>query len=95
MGRFVSPGVILCIVSGQKTALDLTLAAMRNDRPLALALSVLLLAAIGSGTAATLIGASLNTHHWGELTTPALLVAGLLAFGLGSLVFTRPRRRIR
>lgn len=60
---------------------------------LAVLLSAGLLTAVGAGTAATLIGATLNTAHWGELTTPALLVAGLLAFGLGSLVFTPRRNR--
>jgi hypothetical protein len=58
-------------------------------------LSAALLAATGAGTAATHIGASLNTSHWGELTTPALLVAGLIAFGLGSIVFTPRRGRRR
>jgi hypothetical protein len=44
-------------------------------------------------TFVTLLGAGQNTRYWGELTTPALLVAGLLAFGLGSLVFAPTRRR--
>jgi hypothetical protein len=53
-----------------------------------------LLFLVGTGTAVTLLGAGQNTHYWGELTTPALLLGGLLAFGLGTLAFT-PRRRHR
>lgn len=55
-------------------------------------LSAALLLCIGAGLAATLVGFASHASNWGELTTPALLVAGLVAFGLGSLVFA-PRRR--
>lgn len=48
---------------------------------------------IGAATAFALIGVTMNTHTWGELITPALAVAGLLAFGLGGLAFRPPRRR--
>lgn len=54
-----------------------------------------LLFLVAVGTALTLLGAGQNTHYWGELTTPALFAAGLLAFGLGSLFFTPTRRRHR
>lgn len=60
-----------------------------------LLLSAAVLFVIGVGTATTLLGAEQNTHYWGELTTPALLVAGLLAFGLGTLAFTPTTRRRR
>jgi hypothetical protein len=52
-----------------------------------------LLTVIGAATAFALIGVTMNTHTWGELITPALAVAGLLAFGLGGLAFRPPRRR--
>lgn len=52
-----------------------------------------LLVVIGTATAASLTAAAGHTRNWGELTTPALLVAGLLAWGLGTLAFSPPRRR--
>lgn len=52
-----------------------------------------LLTLIGAATAFALIGVTMNTHTWGELLTPALAVAALFAFGLGSLAFQPPRRR--
>lgn len=52
-----------------------------------------LLVIIGTATAATLTAAAGHARNWGELTTPALLFAALLAWGLGSLAFTNQRRR--
>lgn len=59
-----------------------------------LTISAALLVAVGAGTAASLIGAASHSSM-NDLAAPALLIAGLLAFGLGSLVFAPGRGRRR
>jgi hypothetical protein len=63
-----------------------------RHRHLSALISAGLVLCVGAGTFVTLLGVSLNTSHW-DLITPSLAVGSLLAFGLGSVVFTPARRR--